>query len=570
MKLIRICALAAAVVSSAASVGVQTISPNLFAELTWRCIGPFDGGPVASVQGIPGQPGIYTITTPSGSAWKTIDGGDTWTTIDRSSVTTSSSDPRRWVDPANPKRIVRIEAQGISVSLDAGKTWHDAHSLPIAEVSTLAGHEQPLRSISDPSRPGLKFSATATGVNVSFDAGTHWQSLQLNMPSVAINDLDIRGNNLIAATQGRSTWMLEDISPLRQITAAAASAPSTLFKPAVAIASSDGVALDYLIGASARGPVTLEVIDPVGRVVHAASSVPPDTADRWLPVSRPLPVAPGHHRVTWNLRFDPPPSPDHKYAQAARAALLEMPADPDGPRVLAGTYRVRLTAGAVTHVQPLVVRNDPQSTPADVQIERQKFQLAMKSYDAMQTSHRAFLQTTRLRNRVKPLLLSNDLAIVIAAGNLYARLASLDGSDWTGLVIPDLDDESPEIEEELLAVKHPDFVPPKPVSVSKDYDDPASILGRVFENVNHAPALLILNISLAELLAKTSAVKVAPDSLALDAYDQSCRDLAGVLDNWRAINARDVPRMNAELAKRKLPLLPVATAVPAVTCGAAK
>ena len=549
----------------------QNISPVDYADLTWRCIGPFDGGPVASVEGIAGKPGIYTITTPSGGAWKTIDGGDNWTSVDRASVTRSSSDPHRWIDAANPRRIVRTEAQGIGVSLDAGKTWMSSHNLPIAEVARLTGGKG--RKIADTLRPGLVFAGTDAGVEVSFDNGVRWSPLQLNMPGVAINDLEIRDNNLIAATQGRSTWMLEDITPLRQLTAAIASAPATLFKPAEALRSSGGIAIDYVIGPASRPPlnkVTLEIIDATGRVVHTATSAPLVTEDRWLPLMRSLSAAPGHHRVIWNLRLDPPASPNHRYAYAAREALLEMPADPEGPRVLAGTYRVRLTAGRVSQLQPLIVRNDPKASAADLQADRQKFQLAMKSYDVMQTTHRAFLQTTRVRNGLKPLLLSNDLAILMTATNLYMRIASLDGSDWTGLVIPDSADESPEIEEELLDVKHPDFVPPKPVSVSKDYDDPASILGRVFENVNHPPALLILNASLADFLIKTTAAHVAPDALALDTYDQSCREVAGVLDMWRAINAQDLPRFNIELAKRKLTPLPLSTAVPTLTCGAAK
>jgi len=318
-------------------IGAQSpsgISPALYAGLTWRCIGPFDGGPVASVEGVAGQPGIYTITTPSGGAWKTIDGGDTWTTLDRSIGTNASADPHRWVDPANPRRIARTDSKGIEVSLDAGKTWTASHHLPIAEVESLEGGKgggggggQINIRVADPARAGLMFAGTNTGVEVSFDNGVRWVSLHLNMPAVAINDLAIRGNNVIAATQGRSTWILEDISPLRQLTATAAAAPMTLFKPADVISSADAVALDYLIGRVPRGNVTLEVIDAAGRVVHAISSAPPDPADGWLPVTRSLSTTPGHHRVTWNLRFDPPPSPQHKYAQAARAILHEMPAD---------------------------------------------------------------------------------------------------------------------------------------------------------------------------------------------------------------------------------------------------
>ena len=119
-------AVVAAATSGSLRAGAQdsgAISPALYADLTWRCTGPFDGGPVASVEGVAGEPGVYTITTPSGSAWKTTDGGDTWTSIERSSAASISGDPHRWIDPANPRRIARTEPQGIGVSLDGGGTW---------------------------------------------------------------------------------------------------------------------------------------------------------------------------------------------------------------------------------------------------------------------------------------------------------------------------------------------------------------------------------------------------------------------------------------------------------------
>ena len=119
------------------------ISPSLYADLTWRCIGPFDGGPVASVEGVAGEPGVYVITTPSGGAWKTIDGGDTWTSIERPARAVPPADPHRWIDPANPRRIVATDAQGIDVSLDGGETWMASHHLPIAEVARLAPRAQP-------------------------------------------------------------------------------------------------------------------------------------------------------------------------------------------------------------------------------------------------------------------------------------------------------------------------------------------------------------------------------------------------------------------------------------------
>src|SRR5262249_37755977 len=155
-----------------------------------------------------------------------------------------------------------------------------------------------------------------------------------------------------------------------------------------------------------------------------------------------------------------------------------------------------------------------------------------------------------------------DQDVAAAAASLDARLNVLDGSDWTGLVIPDADDEAQEVDEK--EGKHPDFVPPKPVSLSKDYDDPTSILGRAFANVAHAPAFTVLSATLGGVLAKASAA--APDALAADSYNQACRQLPGVLDAWQTMNASGLPRLNALLGARGLPTLPIARRVPTITC----
>jgi hypothetical protein len=604
------------IVASAAAANIdaqstQAIPPDLYAGLIWRCVGPFDGGPVASVAGIPGEAGVYLITTPSGGAWKTIDGGDTWSPDKWSPASLdpgSGADPHRWIDPANPRRIVRTDAQGIAVSLDGGVNWVTSHNLPIAEVAHLTPRSAkteatvPPRSIAgkpvnvsaaDPARPGLVFAGTNDSVYVSFDDGIRWESLRLNLPSVAINDLDIQGNDLVAATQGRSVWVLDDISPLRQLSAASASAAAILFKPADAVLSTPGSSkwspgssdpgnpgpegpglqianLDYYLGASSSGEIKLEILDAGGRVVHAATSAPPDTADRWLPVMRSLSAAPGHHRVVWNLRVDPPPAQKHRYAQFARALFEEMPPDPDGPPVLPGTYRVRLTVAGKPYAQPFVVHNDSRvgEAPATVAAQRRQFDLALKMYDAMQIAHREFMRLGRVRAQLRSLLSSSDEQVAAAATDLDARLVQLDGSDWTDLIIPDEDpDEFDPEEAEEQGIKHPDFIPPKPVSISKDYDDPTSILGRHFANVEHAPALATVSVAFGGMLTKTIDAAAAPDATAVADYERSCRQLSGVLEAWRAVNAQDLPRLNAELARRKLPPLPIATSVSTIACG---
>jgi hypothetical protein len=575
-------------VATAAKGGAQTISPDLFSGLRWRCVGPFDGGPVASVTGVAGQSGVYVITTPNGDAWKTVDAGDTWTPID--TAPQAGADPHRWVDPANPHRIVRTDDRGMAVSLDAGATWTTSHRLPIADVAHLQPHQRRLEtvtrktaggepvtvSIADPTRAGLVFAGTKNSIFVSFDAGAHWDSLRLNLPAVRINDLDIRGDNLVVATQGRSVWQLDDITPLRQINAAMASAPAVLFKPAAATlvrTSPDGApagaTVDYYLAAAERGEVTLAIADAAKHVVHRVSSAAPPDDDRWLPVMTPLAGAAGQHRVTWNLHVDPPPAQKHKYAHLAPSIFENMPADPNGPWVLSGTYTMTLTAGGRSYTQPLVVRAAPGAgvTPAAIQAQRQAYDFAMTMSDAMAVAHRGFVQLAKLRAQVTPLLSSADPDLVTLVTPFDTALKDLDGSAAI-LVIPD--DESGEVadaDEDAKEGKHPDFVPPKPVSLSKDYDDPTTILGRRFENVN-PPAFATLSVSIGDLLSKTVASTEAPDSLAVAAYQESCEKLSNVLAAWASVNAQDVPAMNVELAARHLPLLPIATDLPTISCGA--
>ena len=167
----------------------------------------------------------------------------------------------------------------------------------------------------DPKRKGLLFAGTETGIFVSFDDGDHWQSMQLNLPPTSVRDIAFHGEDLAVATHGRSFWVLDDITPLREATADVAAAPAHLFAPAPAVRvheretyviPTDGVAdnppdaiISYVIGGDAAGaPVHLEILDSANRTAFSASS-----AANSSPL---LPATPGMHRVTWNLRYPLP------------------------------------------------------------------------------------------------------------------------------------------------------------------------------------------------------------------------------------------------------------------------
>ncbi len=230
---------------------------------------------------------------------------------------------------------------------------------------------------------------------MSFDDGAHWQALQLNLPPAWYNDLLVHGNDLIAATQGRALWVLDDVSRLRQLGADSSTA-TRLFTPAPALrwrsnqnkdtpppAESplgtnppEGAIIDYLIGPGTHGEVALEIRDHDNRLVRRYSSaelpekLPAERyfAADWLKPERVLAAEPGAHRFVWDLRYPRPRASTYKYSiSTSRAAGT--PTEPRGPLVLPGDYRLTLIAGGERHEATLVVSMDPrvQATTAELQ-----------------------------------------------------------------------------------------------------------------------------------------------------------------------------------------------------------
>ncbi len=153
----------------------------------------------------------------------------------------------------------------------------------------------------DPKRKGLLFAGTEDAVYVSFDDGDHWQSLRLNMPATSVRDLIIKNDDLDVATHGRGFWILDDMTPLRQLGERVTSSAAILFKPELtyrmrwdtntghATAAGfpagqnppDGAIIDYYLGSAASSPVTLEIRDNTGKVVR-----------RWSSEEKPQPISP--------------------------------------------------------------------------------------------------------------------------------------------------------------------------------------------------------------------------------------------------------------------------------------
>jgi photosystem II stability/assembly factor-like uncharacterized protein len=239
----------------------------------------------------------------------------------------------------------------------------------------------------DPVKRGLLYAGTDHGVYVSFDDGAHWQSLRRNLPTAIVTDLLVHGDDLIAATQGRAIWVMDDVAPLRELGAAPTGEAARLFTPAVAMRvrrnqSKDtplppdepvgknpatGAVIDYWLATDAADPIRLEIRDGGGAVVKrfvSGEAAPEPPADRyfearWLRSPSSLPTAAGAHRVVWDLRLPRPRASRYEFSIAAVDGE-DTPRRPEGLLAPPGDYRVALVIGGREYVKPLHVAPDPR------------------------------------------------------------------------------------------------------------------------------------------------------------------------------------------------------------------
>jgi hypothetical protein len=242
--------------------------------------------------------------------------------------------------------------------------------------------DEPTRVVrEDPDREGLLYAGTEFGMYISFDNGAKWQSFQLNLPVTPVTDIKVAHKDLVLATQGRSFWILDDLTPLQQANEKISAGPAFLFAPRDAVRSSGrggfgrgssiqypqaGAMLDYYLGTAPSGDISMEILDGGGKVIRRYSSASTGAEDR-----RPqadagggddeegggfrmragptrLEKTVGMHRFTWDLRTFGP------WMSAAR------PEGPNGPMMPPGKYAVRLTVGSWTSTRPFNVIEDPR------------------------------------------------------------------------------------------------------------------------------------------------------------------------------------------------------------------
>jgi photosystem II stability/assembly factor-like uncharacterized protein len=324
--------------------------------------------------------------TDDGLIHVTSDGGKSWRDVTPPRVTAWSKlslmDAGRFdakVAYAAVNRI-RLDDQRPHIyrTRDGGKSWQEiVKGLPSDPVNVVR---------EDPVRPGLLFCGTERAVFVSFNDGDDWQPLRLNMPATSIRDLVVHEDDVVVGTHGRSFWILDDITPLRQLDAKVVTGPVHLFKPQAAYRVQwnvnpdtplppeepggknppDGAIINYYLSRPAS-KVEVHIRDATGNLVRRYSSDDkPAKIDEskltipsyWIRPPQILSGAAGSHRFIWDLRL--PAGPTGKFGAYPMTAIYRDTPGPQGPMVRAGEYMVTLSVDGESQVQPLTVRPDPR------------------------------------------------------------------------------------------------------------------------------------------------------------------------------------------------------------------
>ena len=331
--------------------------------------------------------GLIQVTFDGGRAWKDVTPPEvrarSWSKI--SIIDAGHFDSLTAYAAVNTFRIDDLRPH-IWRTRDGGRTWK--------EIVTGIDSGAVINTVrEDPRRRGLLYAGSETQVWFSIDDGEHWQSLRLDMPATSIRDLVVKDDDIVVGTHGRSFWILDDVTALRQLTAATARQPVVLFTPQTATRfrwnkntdtplppdepagenPPDGAIVDYWLGNAPRAAVTLEIVDSTGRVARRYTStdtvLPPadigNTPRYWIRPTRVLPATPGMHRFVWDLRYETPPGLSQSYPISATP--FNTPREPAGPLAPPGRYSVRLTVDGSISTAPLVVRMDPRvKTPPAV------------------------------------------------------------------------------------------------------------------------------------------------------------------------------------------------------------
>ncbi|HTR21520.1 MAG TPA: hypothetical protein VMH88_11760, partial [Gemmatimonadales bacterium] len=455
------------------------ISPDLTRK-TWSVpastgkyaagVTPSPQGAITALSASPRSLAVLWAGTDDGTIQVTLDGGVKWANVTPAAIKpwtriynieAGHFDTRTAYAAANTLRIDDNNPHFFRTH-DGGGTWTEIDNGIVPGVVVNSIRE-------DPRQPGLLYGSTDTQVWVSFDDGDHWQSLRLNMPAISVRDIQVKDDStcfcadLVAGTHGRGFWILDDVTPLRQVAAARAAKEAYLFKPITALRVRFGTneptpwppelpagenpppggIIDYYLAADATGPVKIEILNAAGVVVRAYSSadsmLTPDPAldpagyDQvcrrdprathcGLPLYWPAPqmvisTKAGMHRVGWDLHLDPIERDRGGDGDATGAVPGRTYPSVNAPWAPPGRYTVRLTVNGKPYTQPLTLRLDPRVKTPAVGLQ-QLAALSREMYQGAVSAHAAYTQA-------RALVAWLDSAGGTDAGAFRARVESL-------------------------------------------------------------------------------------------------------------------------------------------------
>ncbi len=535
----------------------QVISPDLTREDPGvpATLGPFvvddpakgkHRGVIYSLAPSPKDANLIWAGTDDGLIQVTRDGGKNWQNVTPPELTPWSKlaqmDASHFDTATAYAAVNRFRLDDLHPYIyrthDGGKSWQKI-------VSGLPDNE-PVNTVrEDPERKGLLFAGTERSVYVSWDDGDHWQSLKLNLPATSIRDLVIHHDDVVVGTHGRSFWILDNITPLRQFSTRIASAPSYLFAPQLTYRvrrnngtdtplppeepagqnPPDGAMIDYWLKDAASAPVMIEITDENGKLVRRFFSTDkPEPVNEkdfnvpiyWVRPPRILSTAAGMHRFVWDLTYPAPEVLTRDYPISA--IYHDTPLYPLGATVLPGKYTISFSdsGGKIVMKQSLEIRMDPRvkTSPEDL---RRQFELDQKIAGALHQDYEALQQLRSLRAQLKGLAGAPD-AIKKSAAELQAKAAPIQGEEGG--------------------------------------------YGARYLSTPEGRSLARLNSGLDAVVSALDSADAAPTTQQVAMFGELNKALEEQLSAWTQLKSKDIPALNEQLKKAGLPLIDLQKSVP--------
>ena len=480
----------------------------------------------------PVEKGVIWAGTDDGLVQVTRDGGQHWTNVtakefgEWSLVSIIDASPH-----AGGTAYVAIDRHKLDdykpyafKTSDYGRSW--------TKITTGLPDNSYVHSVKeDPKRKGLLFAGTENGIYVSFDDGGHWQSLKLNLPTTPIHDVTVKNDDLIVATHGRAFWVLDDISPLRQMSASTASEEAHLYQPVGAIRyrgpgftlpatvpvganPPTGVIIDYFLKSAPKEKeeLTLEILDTKGGVLRKYSSKKSaeggSGVEEEFGITRTgesLPTEAGLNRFVWNMRSEVPASVPGAASWGGR---------PTGPLAVPGTYQIKLTAGGKSYTTTAEIQADPRLHVTQAELEKQR-ELAMRIRDRVNAAHEAVNQMRSVRGQLDA---------------LKKRLGADQGAKPVLEAADALKKKMDAVEEKIIQPK------------SKSGEDPLNYPIQV-------------NDQLMALQGTVESADTAPTTQSYVVYDELNAGLEPQLAAWREIQSKDLTALNELMKKNNVPAI---------------